>query len=218
MPETRHFSVEKTARYYLLGDPETAQEVWFVLHGYGQLAARFLRDFRGLDDGRRLIVAPEALSRFYLEDHRRVGATWMTREDRLTEIEDYVRYLDALHAHLAEAHGWTTAVPLHLLGFSQGTATACRWFALGTPRFHRLTLWAGDIPPDLDLAAHHARFAAADLTFVVGTEDWFITPERRAEQEERLRHHQIDYRLQPFAGGHVIDGPTLAQIAMGPSA
>ena len=42
-----------------------------------------------LDDGSRLIVAPEALSRFYLGEvsqrpasERRVGASWMTREDR----------------------------------------------------------------------------------------------------------------------------------------
>src|SRR5690606_29110285 len=110
-PETmreQHTTVPRTARYYTLGraGPELGQ-VWFVCHGYGQLAARFIRRFRGLDNGRRLIVAPEALSRFYVGDHggphgpeSRVGATWMTREDRLREIDDYVRYLDLLHDHV----------------------------------------------------------------------------------------------------------------------
>src|SRR2546425_9676771 len=77
-----------------------------VCHGSGQLAARSLRHFEPLADGTRLVVAPEALSRFYLEDttvpakERKVGATWMTRENRLSEIDDYVRYLDALHAEV----------------------------------------------------------------------------------------------------------------------
>src|ERR1051325_10016453 len=50
--------------------------------------------------GRRRLVAPEGLSRFYLSERateRRVGASWMTREDRLAEIADYLGYLDAVY-------------------------------------------------------------------------------------------------------------------------
>src|SRR5439155_5746399 len=94
--------VRRTARYYALGpDDHSACELWFVLHGYGQLAAQFVRLFETLDDGTRRIVAPEALNRFYLigaetapAADRPVGATWMTREDRDHEIEDYLGYLD----------------------------------------------------------------------------------------------------------------------------
>ena len=102
---THHLSVPRTARYHVLGAmSQGLREIWIVCHGYGQLAARFLSWFAPLDDGTRLIVAPEALSRFYLDDRpgaihteSRVGATWMTREDREHEITDYVRYLDVLH-------------------------------------------------------------------------------------------------------------------------
>jgi hypothetical protein len=89
--------VPRSARYYTLGPTHGfPREVWIVCHGYGQLASRFLGQFAGLDDGTRLIVAPEALSRFYLDpiperrDQRnpRVGATWMTKEDRDAEIAD----------------------------------------------------------------------------------------------------------------------------------
>ncbi len=60
--------VPRTARYYTLGPTHGfPRELWFVCHGYGQLAERFLRQFAPLDDGTRLIVAPEALSRFYLD-------------------------------------------------------------------------------------------------------------------------------------------------------
>ena len=37
-------------------------------------------------------MAPEGLSRFYLEGFSgKVGATWMTREDRLNDIDNYLR-------------------------------------------------------------------------------------------------------------------------------
>src|SRR5206468_3354730 len=74
------------------------------------------------------------------------GASWMTREDRLHEIDDYVRYLDAVHAQVASGKARVTA-----LGFSQGTATACRWAAFGSARIDRLIVWGGEVPPDLDL-------------------------------------------------------------------
>src|SRR5207245_2948078 len=61
-----HIRVARTAPYEVLGSEKTAREIWFVLHGYGQLASSFIRAFAPLDDGTRLIVAPEALNRFYL--------------------------------------------------------------------------------------------------------------------------------------------------------
>src|SRR4051794_20826418 len=98
------FSTPRTARYFTLGTLATAGDVWFVCHGYGQLASRFLERFRPLEAGDRCVIAPEGLSRFYLTEspgERRVGVSWMTREDRLHEIDDYVRYLDAVHARIA---------------------------------------------------------------------------------------------------------------------
>ena len=60
--------VPRTARYYTLGPTHGfPRELWFVCHGFGQLAGRFIRQFASLDDGTRLIVAPEALSRYYLD-------------------------------------------------------------------------------------------------------------------------------------------------------
>src|SRR5690242_1913739 len=151
--EEHHLSVARTARYFTLGSPGPGtRELWLVCHGYGQLASRFLRPFSALDDGTRLIVAPEGLSRFYSDpnQHERVGASWMTREDRLTEIDDYVRYLDAVHAEVRSAGGGGTS-RLVVLGFSQGVATACRWVARGSVPVERLIAWGGELPPELDL-------------------------------------------------------------------
>lgn len=199
-------STSRTARYFTLGHPTDATELWFVCHGYGQLASRFLERFRALESPRRCIVAPEGLSRFYLTEHpteRRVGASWMTREDRLHEIDDYVRYLDAVHAQVASGKARVTA-----LGFSQGTATACRWAAFGSARIDRLIVWGGEVPPDLDLK----RLRVPRLTLVHGTRDEFFTPKIIAATESRLREHKIPYDLIPFEGGHEIDAATLRRL------
>ncbi len=217
--EEHHLSTIRTARYYTLGtSPGAAREIWFVLHGYGQLASRFLRAFEPLDDGTRCLVAPEGLSRFYLESggggraHDKVGAAWMTREDRLSDIADYVRYLDALSAEVLREHGGTGGVCV--LGFSQGTATAARWLAQGTVRADRLILYGGEVPPDLDLAAARTRWEHLALTLVAGSEDPYITPKVLARDEARLREHDIAYRVEHFAGGHEIRADVLRQIAV----
>ncbi|HEY7686648.1 MAG TPA: hypothetical protein VH833_11130 [Gemmatimonadales bacterium] len=207
-----HLSVRRTARYFTLGPAATtAREVWVVLHGYGQLAARFLRAFAPLDDGARCIVAPEGLSRFYAETGRndKIGASWMTREDRLAEIDDYVRYLDALYDEVMRG----AKVPVTVLGFSQGTATAARWLAQGNVRAGRLILWGGEVPPDLDLAAVRQRWEKSDVTLVVGSEDPYITPKVLARDEQRLREHGIAFRVEGFEGGHEIVREVLERVA-----
>ena len=114
MIEESHIVVRRTARYYTIGAAVASpRALWFACHGYGQLAAYFARPFESLDDGTRVVVVPEALSRFYFGDPRQrlqgvdslVGATWMTREDREREIDDHVGYLDALYAHVRASGG-----------------------------------------------------------------------------------------------------------------
>lgn len=225
MMREHHLPVARTARYYTLGDPRAdVQEVWVVCHGYGQLAARFLRHFTPLDDGRRLIVAPEALSRFYVElggaggDGRRshahmpVGASWMTREDRLSEIDDYIRYLDTLAAQLFQEIP-RDAVRVVVLGFSQGVATVCRWIARGSVRADRLILWGGLVPPDLDLEADGAALRAVDLVTVRGDRDTLVSATAHAEQGERLTRHGVPFRAVTYPGGHRIDADVLQQLA-----
>jgi predicted esterase len=199
-------STTRTARYFTLGAPERAQDLWFCCHGYGQLAARFLERFRVIEGEQRAFVAPEGLSRLYLSENpgeRRVGASWMTREDRLHEIEDYVRYLDAVYAAVQPRAAAITA-----LGFSQGTATVTRWAALGSARIDRLILWGGEVPPDLALE----RLRVARLVLVYGTRDEFFTPKVVAANEARLRDHGIAYELLSFDGGHTLDAETLKRL------
>ena len=214
-----HLSVPRTARYITLG-PESgvATDIWFLLHGYGQLAEQFLGECNALARPDRLLVACEALSRFYLDSlrsgpaaARRVGASWMTREDRLAEIDDYVRALDLIYDDVL-ARTAARVPRISVLAFSQGTSTACRWLAHGRVRANRLVLWAGEIPPDLDLSGARARFAAMDVLLVAGSADEFITPKILERETSRLATAGIAPKVLRFEGGHVIDGNMLRKI------
>ncbi|MEZ4903841.1 MAG: hypothetical protein R2822_19865 [Spirosomataceae bacterium] len=58
--QQHHLTIQRTARYFTLGALDTStQQVWFVLHGYGQLAEFFIKKFDVLDDGKTYIIAPE---------------------------------------------------------------------------------------------------------------------------------------------------------------
>ncbi len=210
----RHFPVSRTARYFTLGTPNhDVRQVWFVCHGYGQLAQEFLAHFAPLDDGRRLIVAPEGLSRYYTDHTERVvGASWMTREDRLAEISDYVTYLDGLYRHVLGAID-RSAVTVHVLGFSQGVATAVRWVTHGSVVADRLILWCGMLPPDLDLGMAWGKLEDSRLTFVVGTRDPQLDTGKLEELETWLLEKDIPFETVQFNGGHRLDKRVLRSLA-----
>jgi predicted esterase len=219
----RHIRVSRTARYFTLGDASPAtRQVWLVAHGYAQLAARFLREFAVLDDGSRYVVAPEALNRFYVRPDpgphgpgAPVGATWMTREDRLREIGDYVGYLDAVVGEVFSIID-RSAVEFLALGFSQGVATICRWAARALLAPDRLILWAGALPDEL--AASPDLFGEASLTLVLGDRDPWARAGADRRIAERFEASAMPFDLVRFAGGHQLDPGVLRRIAGMPEA
>ena len=224
-PNARHIAVGRSARYYTLGDEhDSVKEVWFLLHGYGQLAAQFIRYFGDLDDGSRLLVAPEALNRFYLVPpasapaaERAVGATWMTREDRESDIGDYVAYLEQLHETVMSRFERPPARVI-FLGFSQGAATVSRWVARGSARCDALVLWGGLLPPDIDLAAGPHALAGVPLTLVIGSDDHYVSAAQVDTQERALREHGVPYTLLRYEGKHAINRSMLRELARSLSA
>ncbi|MCC3156914.1 serine hydrolase family protein [Hymenobacter sp. 15J16-1T3B] len=207
--------VPRTARYFQLGELASARRLWVVCHGYGQLASYFIRHFRSVVEQvpGTVVVAPEGLSRFYLQGNGgRVGATWMTSEDRLTEIEDFSAYLDALLQRLlAQA---PADVELCVLGFSQGATTVSRWLLRGGRTPAHLVLWAGTFPADVDPAAAAALLTRIPrLSFVCGDGDSYLAEDRVDEQLALLRSHGAQPHMVWFEGRHELKPAVLIQLA-----
>ncbi len=210
----RSLEVLKKARYAVSPcEPEQVKEVWFVCHGYGQLAPNFLRHFKPVFQKDRMIIAPEGLHRFYLKGTGgKVGASWMTKEEREADIQDYIRYLDQLYdSTLHDFIG--KEVLIRVLGFSQGVATVCRWMAHARSRADELVLWAGVIPPDLDLNVDKRSFQRMKITLLVGNEDEYRSEQNLFEEEEKLKEHGIPYEFIEFEGAHRIEEAPLKQLA-----
>ena len=202
---TRH-----TARYYTLGEltKHPDQEVWLVLHGYGQLAQYFIQKFRPLLRENSFVVAPEGSSLFYLQGTGgRVGATWMTREFRESAISNYVAYLQQIYQELILANK-----RLVLLGFSQGASTLIRWTVQQRIPFEKIILWAGEFPPDVDAEACRKVLSGHPAFYVYGDQDEYIDSERIAEQQERFQQFYFEPEIIRFPGKHTINADVLRQL------
>lgn len=204
-----------TGRYFKIGEigPET-RAVWFVIHGYGQLAQYFLRKFNTLEQHQICVIAPEGLSHYYLEDatsrsktgNTRVGASWMTRENRLRDIENYITYLNNV---FAREIGTRKNLDITLLGFSQGAATASRWALSDSIYFQRLILWAGILPPDMDFEKGKQLLQAKTVNVVYGKNDPFLNESRFGEMKSLAVKLEISPGEIVFDGAHEIHEATL---------
>ena len=215
-----HLQVTRTARYYTLGGRGgEVREVWFALHGYRQAARRFAHRFTVLEAPERIVVVPEALSRFYVDrssgrhgPEHRVGASWMTREDRDNEIADYIAYLDSLTGEVAG-----TAAPAArrrvVLGFSQGAHTASRWVVLGRADAQELVLWGSGLATDLSRDALAVGLDGVHVTFVRGASDRFRDTREEAAQDALLGELGVPFSVLIFPGGHEIAPGPLLDIA-----
>lgn len=211
MATEHHLTVQRTARYYTLGEfTEQTKNIWFCLHGFGQLAQYFSRKFTDFADSQTLIVIPEGLSRSYLNgDYQRVGASWITREDRDHEIHDFLAYLNSLYALILNGRD-ATEFRITLLGFSQGAATACRWLNAGYIRADRLILWAGYFPSGLTEMIHPAKLTDIDCHYVYGRQDdYFAQINDPDGYLQRLKTEVPALRLTVFEGGHRVDPAVL---------
>ena len=208
------------ARYYKFGEiTKDNQQVWFVIHGYGQLAQYFIKKFISLEGKHICVIAPEGLSRFYLEDiptrvaggSNRVGATWMTKENREMDIENYINYLQSVYdielKNKENAH-------VTLLGLSQGAATVTRWVISNNPKFQRFVLWAGIFPPDMNFETGRNVLGNKEVVTVYGASDPFITTERKKEMKMLCERLQVTPKQILFEGGHDINDTALQQLLL----
>lgn len=196
---------EKTFRYYVEGDIHTATKLVYVLHGYGQLAQYFIRKFLPTNKN-IVIVAPEGMHRFYLKGSSgRVGASWMTKEDRENDIKDNINWLNNLHQKLLANKSFEKVI---VLGFSQGGATAARWVNQ-MEKVDGLIMWATVFPPDLENSIDSTVLRLKNH-FVLGTEDEYF--DINDQQKVNQFYAEMNFDIHSFIGEHDINHKIFSDI------
>lgn len=212
MIHIKNIIVNKTARYFTLGElTKRTKTVWFVFHGYGQLAKDFLTDFTILENDSTLVIAPEALNKFYLRGFTgKIGAAWMTKEDRENEINDYVQMTNQIFESIKESIQ-LDKIEVKVLGFSQGSHAAIRWLDKYRHKVNNLILWGGSFPRDCDYKTDYWSNIKSQI--VIGNKDKFISEEMLEKEKVYLRAQNINYNIFNFDGGHELDNKTLIMIS-----
>lgn len=167
MLTSKNIVVKKHARVFSWGDINSSNEVWILFHGYGQNVTDFFEPFKNFGNHNSFII-PEGLSRFYQKGiNGKVGASWMTSEGRIKEIEDQLDYLDTIY----EEYNLSNK-KINVFAFSQGAPTAARWIDKSKIKANRLIFWSGNIPKSL--ASEKSNWIHSLLPeFYIGNNDQF---------------------------------------------
>lgn len=200
--------ISNTTRYFSYGNPR-AKNLIVALHGYGQLASYFIQKFEFLDPENYFVIAPEGLHRFYLSGTSgRVGASWMTKENREDDITNYLLYLNTLLAKITRENQYDKK---HLIGFSQGGATASRLIGSGEHKFDAFVLWAAVFPPDMN-RQNLGKFNDSKNYLIIGDEDPYYSVEVIVHEQEKLKETGMKFEVIRFNGKHTIHPETLKKI------
>lgn len=210
LPEERKIKIEKSARYYLLNpSPDEIRNVIFVIHGYAQLAGEFIREFDFLSDNNTLIIAPEGLSKFYFRN--KIAASWMTKEDRLNEINDYLNFLDKVFDEVKSMYSIDGA-KVYVLGYSQGVHTAVRWFINSDIKFEKLILCSSDFPKDADFNALSDKLVNSELVYLQGEFDDVVPMDTFIQNKKLFSENNIPFTEIIFKGKHEINKESVLSV------
>ncbi len=183
--------LEKSVRYNSTNTYETLNDstdetknVWIVFHGIGYLSKYFLKYFDELNPVDNYIIAPQAPSKYYLNNsYKHVGASWLTKENTETEINNNLNYLDAI----LEEETILSTRNLIIFGYSQGVSMAARWVAQRKIVCDQLVLYAGGIPIELNENDFAHLGNNTQITIIIGNQDEYLTKERLAIEREKSR-------------------------------
>lgn len=200
----------KTGRVFYSGNSTNPYVIWICLHGYAQLAPDFLEKFSVLRDEGTLLLAPEGLHRFYTKGFSgRVGASWMTKEDREADIRDYITWLETVYENFILPHANATVIAL---GFSQGGATVSRWLEKSSFQVNHAVLYASTFPLDVIPSGKFSKRISGKIVFVAGSEDEFISEDEQNKQVEILGKSGKPIERIWFEGRHEIDENVLVRL------
>lgn len=195
---------------------EKVKNLWILLHGYSQQAGEFIQQFEILNDDETMIITPEGLSRFYVKGYfGNVGASWMTKEDRMTDIMDNIHYLDSLLKKILSKLNKHPEKVI-VLGFSQGGATAGRCVSVTDFKIDHLVIYSSEFPKDIsDEALIHLN-EKSKTWYVYSNEDEFIDKDLFEEQFKFLEKKNFKFEKIFFEGKHEVKAEVLKKLKLVP--
>ncbi len=208
--QEKEISYQNTNTYSTLNSitPST-KNVWLVFHGIGYLSRYFIRLFDSLNKDDNYIIAPQAPSKYYKgEDYRRVGSSWLTKENTLRETDNILRYVDAVIDY--------ENIPEHanfiVLGYSQGVSIASRWIASRKIKCDAFVMISGGFPKELQKEDFTFLPENTKITHIVGEKDPYFEIEKVEAEKQRVQNilPQIEFRTHP--GGHELNINSLKNI------
>ena len=191
---------------------DNTENIWIVFHGYGQLSKYFIRRFDVLDSDKNYIIAPQGLSKFYVdEDYKNVGASWLTKEDRGSDLLNQQKYLIKLMDELKLKIDFSK-IKINFFGFSQGVSALTRLLMNYNMKVNNIIIWAGWVPDEF-FNINKDILKNTNLFFVVGNEDkYYNNPIIKGylKKFKNILNKEIDYSV--FDGGHIVDRKVLKKI------
>ncbi|MFC7357454.1 alpha/beta hydrolase [Jejudonia soesokkakensis] len=182
---------------------ENTKNVWLVFHGMGYLSRYFIRYFSDIDASENFIIAPQAPSKYYQgTNFKHVGASWLTKEDTISETQNILRYIDEIWKTEKPAKDFTFIV----LGYSQGVSIATRWLASRKIQCDHLVLHSGGIPVELTPKDFEYLDKNTSVTYLYGDHDPYITEARKTE--EHLKGTNLfgeRLKISVFKGVHEVN-------------
>lgn len=207
--EAHSIEIKRSARWFHIGEyPKNSSEIIIVLHGYGQHPSYMLNSLESLKAPGRCVCAPEGLSKFYIRGtNGRVGASWMTSDDRNQEIKDHIAFLTFWFKSLEIPQ----STPVTLIGFSQGVATAARWIAQGA-KMNTLIFSSGKLPPEWIDSPPNFSDRLKDIHIIRPLNDEYYTQDSFKLDLNAL--NQLDLNVYPHEpeGTHKLNSTLLGDI------
>lgn len=181
--------------------------VWLVCHGIGYLSRYFLKYFDGLDPDENYIIAPQAQSKYYLgSKYTHVGASWLTKENTILEVENVLRYLDAV----LKVEDIPNNISFIVLGYSQGVSVVSRYVASRKLKCDQLVLMSGGIPKELESGDFEFLKENTEVTMFYGTEDEYLNEDRLKYEKRRFKElFGESANIISFEGAHELKKESL---------
>ncbi|MEW7291898.1 alpha/beta hydrolase [Aquimarina sp. 2304DJ70-9] len=188
---------------------ENTKNVWLIFHGIGYLSRYFIRLFESLNPEENYFIAPQAPSKYYKgEDYRRVGSSWLTKENTKTETENVLNYIDAT----IKAEKIPNNTRFIVLGYSQGVSIASRWVASRKINCKDFIMISGGFPKELHKEDFTFLTDTTKITHIVGEKDPYFEIDKVEAEKIRVQQilPQIEFRTHP--GGHELDIKSLKAV------